>query len=160
MKDYYHFMSVERPIINTSLVLDPPFRYHVTDPTCNRANIRCMDFLRKVSSFQVFSTSKIQCRSFLFSLCILKDLNPTIVVPLLKFITIISVANLSKGLSSKELLPETICYKQFDWNWAFRLIVAKKEMVEEYHKEIKCGRISGKQFVTRRKFQKLLAIDS
>ena len=25
----------------------------------------------------------------------------------------------------------------------FRLIVAKKEMVEEYHKEIKCGRISG-----------------
>ena len=53
LKDYYHFMSVERPIINTSLVLDPPFRYHVTDPTCNRANIRCMDFLRKVSSFQV-----------------------------------------------------------------------------------------------------------
>ena len=52
LKDFYYFMNVERPIINTSLVLDPPFRYHVTDPTCNRANVRCMDFLRKVSSFQ------------------------------------------------------------------------------------------------------------
>ena len=30
----------------------------------------------------------------------------------------------------------------------FRLIVAKKEMVEEYHKEIKCGRISGEIIAT------------
>ena len=30
----------------------------------------------------------------------------------------------------------------------FRLIVAKKEMVEEYHKEIKCGRISGERMTT------------
>ena len=103
-------MSVERPIINTSLVLDPPFRYHVTDPTCNRANIRCMDFLRKVSSFQVFRviTFYNKLTAIFFSLCIPKDLNPTIVAPLLKFIMIISVANLNKGLFLLFFLSEKI----------------------------------------------------
>ena len=104
LKDYYHFMSVERPIINTSLVLDPPFRYHVTDPTCNRANIRCMDFLRKVSSFQVHKKSNgfllIFFKAFMtkiFSSCTRKDQNQTTEALLLKFITIILAANLNKG---------------------------------------------------------------
>lgn len=94
-------MNVERPIINTSLVLDPPFRYHVTDPTCNRANVRCMDFLRKVSSFQ-----------FMYS---------------------------ERSIVDNRKAAAEIYYDYLGCKLEQRLIVAKKETIEEYRDRIQKG---------------------
>ena len=101
LKDFYYFMNVERPIINTSLVLDPPFRYHVTDPTCNRANVRCMDFLRKVSSFQ-----------FMYS---------------------------ERSKVDNRKAAAEIYYDYLGCKLEQRLIVAKKETIEEYRDRIQKG---------------------